>query len=444
MSNLEPGAEPVVAGQLAEQLAALDRHLSSANLPGNLDGLFAHHILRGVRTSFTWEVNPITERWLEQNTDRLRNAPHLAVLGFGLTDFGHSPDFGARAQLVAGLRDLMRRDPFPADGATFVPDRRQLLGITLAASAVQDEVTNVRDWLLRILQDSRFRSEDTRTDLLRGHALGLLTSDATVLGNLAGTSDLAELALMHWMSAAGTARLADPAPDLQLIERRILTGLLRTDVADLSCCDAALLRAAAGRIIDASIDSTVLSRSHIGVVLRRFPAAMKRWRWDDPADVREPVQWAVHSEREVQDITWIMLRSVFDDLVDEEPLPRLGHSSYRADFGLPRLGVLIEIKYARSAADFKKIEKEILQDSAAYLRERTTYKKIIVFIYDASVSVQEHDLTATALLDIEHVIDVIIVPRPSQLPAPGAAIATPPGSAPRRPRTRRTTGSSTP
>jgi hypothetical protein len=111
---------------------------------------------------------------------------------------------------------------------------------------------------------------------------------------------------------------------------------------------------------------------------------------------------------------------VFDDLVDEEPLPQLGHSSYRSDFGLPHLGVLVEIKYVRSAGEFKHIEKQVIEDSVAYLRDRTTYKKIIVFIYDASSSVQEHDVTAAALLALDDVIDVVIVSRPSQLPPPGA------------------------
>lgn len=36
----------------------------------------------------------------------------------------------------------------------------------------------------------------------------------------------------------------------------------------------------------------------------------------------------------------------------------------------------------RSAAEFKKTEKEVVEDSVAYLRDRTTYKKIVVFIYD--------------------------------------------------------------
>lgn len=294
--------------------------------------------------------------------------------------------------------------------------------------------------LLGVVEDPRFRTDNARADVIRRHTRGMLTDHATVLSDRSSTHDPAELAWVHWGCTLGAVRLADPVTELPVIQQRILSSLLRTNVTDLSVCDAALLHAAAAHIINASIDSTVLSRSHIGVVLRRFPAAMKRWRWDNPADVKHPIRWEITSEREVQDTVWMLLRAVFDDLVDEEPLPRLGHSSYRSDFGLPRLGVLVEIKYVRSAAEFKKIEKEVVEDSVAYLRDRTTYKKIVVFIYDESCSSQEHDVTAAALRSLDHIIDVVIVSRPSQLPAPGTDPTGTPPAPIRRSRSRRTTG----
>ena len=78
--------------------------------------------------------------------------------------------------------------------------------------------------------------------------------------------------------------------------------------------------------------------------------------------------------------------------------------------------------------------------SVVYLRERTTYKKIVVFIYDVSCSVQEHDVTATALFQLEHVINVVIVSRSSQLPSRGAP-QPPARPAATRSRTRRSTPS---
>jgi hypothetical protein len=65
------------------------------------------------------------------------------------------------------------------------------------------------------------------------------------------------------------------------------------------------------------------------------------------------------------------------------------------------------------------------------------YKKIVVFIYDASSSVQEHDVTAAALLALDDVIDVVIVSRPSQLPPPGTGLTGTSAPSPPRPRAKK-------
>lgn len=415
-----PGSDPsgVVAGQLSGHLAALEQKVLSANTPGNLDGLFAYHVAQGTTASrFAWEVSPVTARWLDENADRLTNAPQLAVLGYGLTYFTSQARVEAVRHLRAGLQQLMRRDPYPADGVTFVHDLRQLVGIALGCAIVRGELPQVHAWLLSVVEDPRLRTDGPRRTLVRTHVHGMLTDQAATLGGLLDTKAAADLALAHWMTAVGTACLPDPVADLPQLQRQLLTVLLHTSAEDLSVPDAALLYAAGVQIINASIDQAVLNRNHVGVVLRRFEHAMRRWRYDDPAAANS-VRWPITSEREVQDVLWMILRSAFDDLVDEEPLRKFGHSSYRPDFGLPRLGVLVEVKYVRSAAAFRNVEKEVIEDSVAYLKQTSTYKKLVVFIYDESSSVQEHEMTAAALQELEHVIDVIIVCRPSHIQVP--------------------------
>jgi hypothetical protein len=425
---IQPGstAADLVAGQLSSQLTALATRVTAGNRPGDLDGLFARHVLHDIDTPITWNVDPPPGYPDPVKGGGLRHAPQLAAAGYMLHHTGPHSDDTTRSLLAAGLTDLMRRDPFPVDGVTFAHDPRQLLGIALAVRCLRDTLPQAHGWLSHLIEDPRLRDGAPHLELLRLHVHGVLTDGALLMPDVTGR-DITELATMYWMLATGTARPADIPTAFVQLERRILTEALRTDPAGLPVTGAALLLAAVTRIMTASIDATVLRRSHIGTVLRRFPAAMKRWRWDDPADVKQPIQWPVTAEREVQDIVWIMLRSVFDDLVDEEPLRRVGHSSYRCDFGLPRLGVLVEIKYARSAGDFKKIEKEIIQDSVGYLHEGTTYTKLVVFIYDASCSVQEHDVTQSTLLALPDIIDVVIVSRPSHLPA-AAVTAAPPGA----------------
>ncbi len=404
------------ASQIGSWLTGAAQRISPGNTPGNLDGLFARHVLADVPVpGLTWDVNPATEQWLDENRHGLSHAPVLAALGYGLRLSTAGNLAAIRDALASGLTRLMRRDPFQ-DRLTFVNDTRQVVGIGLAAQAMSAELPAIRAWLLEILSDQRLQPAGRFQDLLQRHVRSTLDGQPA-LADPQPPDDAAALALIHWMAVTGTARLAGPASQLTALQQRILKAALRTDPAALTIPQAAVIHRAVADILDASIDQMVLSRSHIGTVLRRFEAAMRRWRWDED-DLHDPIRWPVRSEREVQDILWLILRSVFEDVVDEETLPKVGHSTYRADFGLPRLGVLIEAKYARHYTDFKKIEKEVMEDSVAYLRNAGPYKEIIVFIYDESASVQEHDMTAAALRDLDTISDVIIVSRPSRLPVP--------------------------
>lgn len=160
----------------------------------------------------------------------------------------------------------------------------------------------------------------------------------------------------------------------------------------------------------------LVSPSFVSAILIKFEDAMRRWRYDVSPKLKDPIKWPIKHEREVQDILWLILRSYFDDLIDEEKLKKLGHSSCNPDFAIPSLRLFIEVKYAYKKNDFKKIEKEIQQDVIGYLQNHPEYKKITVFIYDQSSSVQEHDITRRDLKKIDQIEDVIIVCKPSQLP----------------------------
>lgn len=292
------GPQELILAGIAEQLADLEHSVAAANIPGSLDGLFARHVLGGtVMSSFAWQVSPFSGTWPGRNSSQLTTGPQLAVLGYGLTHFGHEAAGDAAALLSSGLRGLMRRDPDPPDGVTFLHGTRQLTGIALAAALSAGEMPEFSRWLRHVLDSARPGDDGTRHDLIRQHARGMLTGEAAVITSMPTSRDIAGLALAHWMASAGTARLPDPGTSLKALQAQIISGLMRTRAADMSVADAALLRRAAGDIIDATIDSAILNRSHVGVVLRRFTSAMRRWRWDDPAAVKDPVQWPVNSER---------------------------------------------------------------------------------------------------------------------------------------------------
>lgn len=408
-----------VAQLLSTQQSTLLQRIAESNTPGNLEGLFAFHVL-GHESTFpiTWDVNCATEEWLASNTSRLSNAPTLAELGYALYHFRAAASQQVQQAFTAGFEKLRLRNPFPEDHVSFAYRPVEFLGLTLGSLALRDAGSSYRAWLNEVLADPRHVSASTYHALLFGYSRYRLTGEKNTVHDLRPYRSTEELALVEWSIRQGVLHLSDPRSTLSDIQAKLLQAALSNDASKLDVPRAAILWSAVNASLSRSVDELVLSKDHVAIVLRRFEAALRRWRWDDPERVKKhPIRWPISSEREVQDIVWLILRSLFDDVVDEETLPKVGHSTYRADFGIPSLRLLVEVKYTRQAADFKVIEKEILEDAAAYLLEtRERYDRILVFIYDHSSSVQEHELTASTLRKLPDISDVIIVSRPSQLP----------------------------
>jgi REase_DpnII-MboI len=393
-------------------LAEAGRRISAATIPGGLEFLLACYFLGCTPVpGLSRETGQLSASWLEENRARLGQTPVLAAIGYGLADASPCTQATARSMLASGLRRLMNRNPF-TDRLTFAYDLPQVVGIGLAAQALAADLPEFSEWFADILQDDRLQPSGRFQALLYEHVRALLTGQ-TATAPIRRDDDVSVIGLRYWMASAGTVRPPD-ADEHRDLQKRIASEALRTDLDQLPVSRTALIYRVVTAILDASIDQAILSRSHLVAVLGRFEAAMRRWRYDADG-LKKPIRWPITAEREVQDILWLILRPIFDDIVDEETLPRLGHSTYIADFGIPSLGVLIEVKYARKGGDFKEIEKQVMEDSVAYLNGVTAYREIVVFIYDASASVQEHDTTSTALRSISRISDVIIVSRPGQL-----------------------------
>jgi hypothetical protein len=271
-------------------------------------------------------------------------------------------------------------------------------------------------WLATTLSDPRLQPASQFHELIQSHVLTAITGQPAEPVRTDTLIDPADLALVYWMIGQNTARLVDPT-DHRVLSQRVMRAVMQADPAELTITQAALLASAASAITNVGIDQVLLSRTHLSLLLRRFPAAMRRWRWDSSDRIKEPIHWPITSEREVQDVLWLVLRSVFDDVVDEDTNPKVGHASTRADFGIPSLRLLVEVKYVYdgTTAEFKKIEQEVMIDSVAYLQRVTLYDEIVVFIYDSTASVEHHDLTRDTLIKVPGIADVIIVSRPGVL-----------------------------
>jgi hypothetical protein len=188
----------LAAAQSGSWLTAAAQQITASNAPGNLDGLFARHLLAGTPVSgLDWDVSPLSPQWLDDNRDRLGQAPVLAALGYRLASPATASHAAARSALAAGLPRLMARDPF-ADRLTFVNDTRQVTGIALAAQGMSADLPAFGDWLRGVLRDSRLRPAGRVQELIHQHLRAVLGGQLAA-ADWRPDDDAAVLALVHWM-----------------------------------------------------------------------------------------------------------------------------------------------------------------------------------------------------------------------------------------------------
>ncbi|MBI2849385.1 MAG: hypothetical protein HYX88_04575 [Chloroflexi bacterium] len=405
---------------VSEQISALEARVKLSNKQGDVDGLFAQFVLDGTRVRESeWQVNCAEESWIRDHESGLAlgNPNFLAALGYSLAELNKEEHDSYFAVFIRGIKRLQERDLFPADGVSFPNMPRVFLGLVMGVKAIPDTSTRytMNNWLADILNQTLVRRPATAPWGLLYRCVRSLLANEPERIDVRSLRDVTEMALFDFGLRRRIFEPLDLHKESSAFTERVLEEALKVDAQQLDSGHAAILCGALHRCLTASVHELMVSPSHVSLLLSRFQDAMKRWRWDED-HLHDPIRWPIRNEREIQDIVWLILRPVFLDLVDEDTLPRFGHSSYKADFGIPQLGLLIEVKMARKAEDFKNIEKEIMVDSRGYLVQTNRYNKLLVFVYDQSASVQEHGTTIQALKQLPEIEDVIIVSRPSHLP----------------------------
>lgn len=116
------------------------------------------------------------------------------------------------------------------------------------------------------------------------------------------------------------------------------------------------------------------------------------------------------NEKDVQDIAWIMLRSQFDRVDRENVLPTFGTKSYRPDFAIPDLGLLIEVKFIGDKTNVKDIQEEIQADVPGYLQNSDKYRSILALIYDRAHKLLDSKPFIEALRSIDGIADILVIP----------------------------------
>lgn len=112
-------------------------------------------------------------------------------------------------------------------------------------------------------------------------------------------------------------------------------------------------------------------------ILNTFPDVTSRLKYRR----KGKVILEISDEYDVQDILYVMLKGAFSTLQYEDPTPKDGLISARADFIISDLGTYIETKYISEKGKEKDIQDECLLDIQKYGIQENC-QKIVFFVYD--------------------------------------------------------------
>ena len=153
--------------------------------------------------------------------------------------------------------------------------------------------------------------------------------------------------------------------------------------------------------------------------LEHIPVGLKRWTWEDTARTRgaEPVKWLVENEYHVQNMLYVLLAPVFNDIADEVYLQPVGQKTPRIDLYLPSLHTIIEVKYRKEAKkSFQALIGEIGEDASLY-RADAKYNdaRIVCFLWDCTRATQEHAKFKEGIMKLDGLDGCIVVNAPSTM-----------------------------
>lgn len=153
--------------------------------------------------------------------------------------------------------------------------------------------------------------------------------------------------------------------------------------------------------------------------LKRIPIGLKRWTWEDTGHTRSavPVKWLIENEYHVQNLLYVLLAPIFDDVADEVYLQPIGQKTPRVDIYLPSIHTIIEVKYRKDTKKtFQVLISELAEDVSLY-RSDPTYKdaRIVSFLWDHTRSTQEHAKFTEGILKIQGMDGCVVVSSPSMI-----------------------------
>jgi len=346
-----------------------------------------------------------------------RTYQHVAALGFAAS-IGKS-DHEVQSAFQAGLNWLLQRPAYvQGTPVGFSIDATALLGITLGSKSIEVGLKDrLSEWLSGFIDDAyqaRLTPDWRRCLFAAVKRLASLSPDLPVPDG----PDCSDVRVL--LQSRGL--LPEAAPIVAEQETRQVLLATKADCGSLGEPIRAALRLAAfDHLVQSSPTLSVrhISLEEVGDLLRRVPAGLRRWTWEDKPRTRgaEPRKWHVENEYHVQSLLYLLLAPIFRDLKEEEYTPSVGQLKPRADLAIPSLKLVIEVKFMRSTMTFQDLTEQIVTDAGLYLQRESLYEHVVAFVWDDSRRTEEYPLLVSGLKNVNGIYDIIIIPRPGNMAA---------------------------
>lgn len=347
---------------------------------------------------------------------RFREAPYFAFSGYGLSLGALQPD--AADSWRKSFADLKRKDPFPVDRQSLFFRPLEVLGVALGAARAFQATDAEHAWLIVQVRAAaqHVSDQDHWAELIMqmsAHALGATWRDTSFeLDRM----EFASIGLWYWLHVRHPVVLRGRRMELSALGTKLLERIVSQRVDDSSIGQASVLLASLRVIISQSVSSFFKPIQYVSAVLSGVGSGLRRWRYD-PEEKTDGTRWPIRNEKHVQDFLWLVLRPVFPDLIDEEALPTFGFKQATPDFAIPSLDLLLELKFVYARDDFKKRFEEIVKDVGEYFTAAPQFKHLIAVVYDDVPCSELHEQFKNELRRLPQIRDVVIIERPSKVPA---------------------------
>jgi hypothetical protein len=341
--------------------------------------------------------------------------PDVAFLGFMLA--AEPTNAPLSQKFFEGCERLRKRDV--ASTKPFFLDDVAVLGVAEGLCCLP-KADAVRGWLLDGIERSMGHSQ--WSSRMRQLAADLLDSRGRLKVALSN-SQVDALALELVLSGVWTNAFSQTYRLSQEIQYDVLKRLLSDPPPNQDDIErAAVWLIALDRLVTVASYSLLPTISDTARILRDVEHSFKRWKWEQQPrqGAAFASQWLIDNEYDVQSLLWAILYPIYGaELVDETYLPNWGQTQPRADLGIQKLKLIIEVKFLREPRDFNEVEAEIGKDLGLYFKDTDLYNRMIAFIYDDCDNHQPqlYDGLRNALIKREQIEDVIIVRRPGMLPS---------------------------